>query len=182
MPNSCAVQAPKTFFSFALRAAIRAAFRAAIRAAIRAATHAPKHFFHALDSGRHFFHAPMAIGLCLWPWPLALATGHDGHDGHRPWPLAMANGHGHRSQARACGHGNRPRPQAMATSYQAKTSAERIQHEFEIGNFVFSGLCFFFGQFVSQAPFHTQLQTCSVAVRRKVLCLGVGTWSGSRSR
>ena len=174
MPNSCAVQAPKTFFSFALRAAIRAAFRAAIRAAIRAATHAPKHFFHALDSGRHFFHAPMAIGLCLWPWPLALATGHDGHDGHRPWPLAMANGHGHRSQARACGHGNRPRPQAMATSYQAKTSAERIQHEFEIGNFVFFLPLFFFWPVrkPSAVPYATPNLQCGSSKE--------GTLSGSR--
>ena len=174
MPNSCAVQAPKTFFSFALRAAIRAAFRAAIRAAIRAATHAPKHFFHALDSGRHFFHAPMAIGLCLWAWPLALATGHDGHDGHRPWPLAMANGHGHRSQARACGHGNRPRPQAMATSYQAKTSAERIQHEFEIGNFVFVLAFAFFWPVrkPSAVPYATPNLQCGSSKE--------GTLSGSR--
>ena len=72
MPNSCAIHA-------AIHAALRAAIRAAIRAAFRAAIHAPKHFFHALDSGRQFFHAPMAISVCLWPWPLAMpATGH-GH-------------------------------------------------------------------------------------------------------
>ena len=66
MPNSCA-----------LHAALRAALRAAIRA--------PKHFFHALDSGQHFFHAPMAIGLCLWAiaksdWGLAAKwKGRDWH-------------------------------------------------------------------------------------------------------
>ena len=54
----------------------------------------------------------------------------------------------------------------LASRLQAKPSAERIQHEFEIGNCVFFCLCFFLGEFVSQAPFHTQLQICSVAIRR----------------
>ena len=71
--------------SCAIHAAIHAALRAALRAAIRAAIHAPKHFFHALDSGQHFFHAPMAIGLCLWAiaksdWGLAAKwKGRDWH-------------------------------------------------------------------------------------------------------
>ena len=78
MPNSCAIHA-------AIRAALRAAIRAAFRAAIRATFHAPKHFFHALDSGRHVFHAPVAIGLCLWAtaksdWGLAAKwKGRDWH-------------------------------------------------------------------------------------------------------
>ena len=80
MPNSCAIHA-------AIHAALRAAIRAAFRAVFRAATHAPKHFFHALDSGRQFFHAPMHISFCLWPWPVA----------------GMANGHGHKQTLMAMG-------------------------------------------------------------------------------